>query len=212
VLENITVVKRDSEIVAYDRRFRKDEEVGDIETFLDAYERATGDKFEIEKVDESPDAICRRPDGTLIGVEHTRIRRSPEAAHWQAVLDHQYEMSFDETLDEIDRLIWRKSRLRDKFRTSHNILLIALYESDFDSVVRMLECFPLPDVASAGLTKFGLPISRVYAMAHIGRLESSAFFPNISVALQNGALTTKSRMAKSLFRWRKPSSISSACH
>lgn len=150
------MAKRDPEIVAYDRRFRKEEEAEDIEIFLDAYERATGDKLEIVEIDESPDAICRRPDGTLIGIEHTRVRRSPEAAHWQAVLDHQYEMGFDETLDEIDRLISQKSRLRAKFRTSHNILLITLYESDFDSVVRMLQCFPLPDAASAGFDEIWL--------------------------------------------------------
>src|ERR1700722_1860058 len=102
------VAKRDPEFVAHDRRFRKEEEVADIEIFLDAYERATGDELEIEEIDESPDAICRRPDGTLIGVEHTRVRRSLESAHWQAVLDHRYEMSFEETLDEMGRLIWQK--------------------------------------------------------------------------------------------------------
>src|SRR5580692_6301845 len=152
----IALAKRDPEIVAYDRQSRKEEEVEDIEIFLDAYERATGEKLEIDEVEESPDAICRRPDGSLVGVEHTRIRRSPEAAHWAAVLDHQDEMGFDETLDEIDRMISQKCQLLSKFRTQHNILLIALYESDFDSVVRMLECFPLPDAATAGFDEIWL--------------------------------------------------------
>jgi hypothetical protein len=74
LLEKLALAKRDPEIVACDRRARKEEEVEDIEVFVDAYERATGEKLEIEEVDESPDAICRRPDGSLVGVEHTRIR------------------------------------------------------------------------------------------------------------------------------------------
>lgn len=150
------MAKRDPEIVAYDRQLRKQEEVDDIEVFLEAYERATGEKLEIEDVGESPDAICRRPVGGLVGVEHTRIRPSPDDAHWQSVLDHRDEMSFDDTLDEIDRMIAQKSELLKKFRTQRNILLIALYESDFDAIARMLESFPLPDAATAGFDEIWL--------------------------------------------------------
>jgi len=69
---------RSPDIVAYDRRFRKEEEIEDIQIFLDAYERATGEVVEIEEVGESPDAICRRPDGTLVGIEHTRVTQRAE--------------------------------------------------------------------------------------------------------------------------------------
>jgi hypothetical protein len=65
-------------------------------------------------------------------------------------------MSFDKTLDEIDRMISQKSELRSKFRTGRNILLIALYELDFDAIARMLECFPLPDAATAGFDEIWL--------------------------------------------------------
>lgn len=81
------LARRDPEIVTFDRRFHKEEEVEDIEASLDAYQRVTGDRLEIEEISESPDAICRRPDGAVVGVEHTRVRRSPEMAHWEAVLD-----------------------------------------------------------------------------------------------------------------------------
>jgi hypothetical protein len=152
----MAVAKRDPEIVAYDRRYRKEEEVADIEVFLEAYERATGEELLIEEVGESPDAVCRRPDGTLIGVEHTRVRRSPEIAHWQSVLDHRGEMDTYDTLEEIVRLIIQKGDLRKNFLTKRNVLLIALYESDFDMAVAMSRDLPLNALEVAGFDEIWL--------------------------------------------------------
>ena len=149
-MKEVALSKRDAEIVAYDRRFRKEEEIEDIEIFLAAYERATGNAMEIEDIGESPDATCARPDGTPVGVEHTRVRRSPDAAHWDSVFHRRDEMDVGETLDEITRLIAQKAERRKNFRTSRNILFVALYESDFDVVVRILENFPLVYAELAG--------------------------------------------------------------
>jgi hypothetical protein len=148
--------KRDAEIVADDRRFRKEEEIEDIEIFLEAYERATGEALRIEDIDESPDAICIRPDGTLVGVEHTRVRRSPDAAHWDSVFHRRDEMDVGETLDEIARLIAQKAERRKNFSTSRNILFVALYESGFDVVVQILENYPSADAELAGFDEIWL--------------------------------------------------------
>ena len=148
--------KRDPEIAAYDRRFRKEEEVEDITIFLDAYERATGEVLQIEEASESPDAICRRSDGTIVGVEHTRVRRSPEQAHWDAVLDYRDEMDVEETLDEINRLIFQKAELLRKFSIPRNILLIVLYESDFDIAVTLAKNIPREDLESTGFEEIWL--------------------------------------------------------
>jgi hypothetical protein len=148
--------KRHAEIVAYDRRFRKEEEIEDIEIFLDAYERATGEALEIEDIGESPDATCIRPDGTLVGVEHTRVRRSPDTAHWDSVFHRRDEMDVGKTLDEIARLIAQKAEQRKNFRTSRNILFVALYELDFDVVVRILENYPAVDAELAGFDEIWL--------------------------------------------------------
>lgn len=147
---------RSPDIVAYDRRFRKEEEIEDIQIFLDAYERATGEVVEIEEVGESPDAICRRPDGTLVGIEHTRVRRSPETAHWESVLDHRDEMSIEETYDEISRLIFQKAALRQKFHFQQNILMIAMYESDFDIAAALAKDIPFEDLQSTGFEEIWL--------------------------------------------------------
>jgi hypothetical protein len=147
---------RDPEIVAFDRRFRKEEEVEDIQLFLEAYERATGETLSIEDVGEAPDAICSRADGTIIGVEHTRVRRSPEGAHWDAVLNHKYEMDVGDTLDEVNRLIFQKAQLRKKFRVANNILIIALYETDFDVLVALAKEIPDDYLVSTGFNEIWL--------------------------------------------------------
>ena len=103
--------RRDPEIAEYDRRFRKEEEIGDIETFLEAYERATGAVLAIDEIGESPDAVCRRSDGRVVGVEHTRIRRSPEEANFQAIYYYQDEMESADTLDGIRIGAHREVRL-----------------------------------------------------------------------------------------------------
>jgi hypothetical protein len=52
------MTKRDPEVVAYDRQLRKDEEIADIEAFLNAYVRATGEVLEVADHNESPDAFA----------------------------------------------------------------------------------------------------------------------------------------------------------
>ena len=52
-----------SEIAAYARRMKREEEADDIAAFLDVYPRATGEALEWVGGDEFPDAICERPDG-----------------------------------------------------------------------------------------------------------------------------------------------------
>lgn len=130
------MAKPDPELAAYDRRMRREEEEEDINAFLDAYLRATGESLELEEFRESPDAVCVRPDGSFIGVEHTRVRRSPEDAHWGSVLSHREEMDYAATIEEIERLIYKKSELRAKWNPRRCILLIAIYEFDFDITAR----------------------------------------------------------------------------
>ena len=108
--------KRDPEIAEYDRRFRREEEMEDIGKFVRAYPHATGEMLEIEESSDSPDAICRRLGGTLVGVEHTRVRRSPEDARWGSILHYREEMDIEDTIDEINRLIFRKAELVKNFK------------------------------------------------------------------------------------------------
>jgi len=142
--------KRSSEFAAYDRELKKEAEVADLEAFLNGYRLATGELLEMDEMGESPDAVCIRPDGSRIGVELTQVRRSPDDAHWQAVLDNRDEMDPEETCDEIWRLISQKAELRKSFRIERNILMIALRESDFRIVVGLAKLIPIKDLESTG--------------------------------------------------------------
>lgn len=148
--------KRDPELAEYERRFRKDEEVQDLEAFLEAHYRAKGEALEIDDIGESPDAICVRQDGSQIGVELTQVRRSPDDRHWQSVLDYRDEMDPADTCDEITRLIFQKARLRKAFRIERNILMIALRESDFRVAIALASEIPVEDLESTGFEEIWL--------------------------------------------------------
>jgi hypothetical protein len=112
--------------------------------------------LELFDLSDAPDAICQRPDGTTIGVEHTRVRRSPDDARWQAILDRRDEMDIEETLEEIERLIFQKAERRRKFSTARTILLVAIYESDFDLATRLASGIPVEDLRDTGFEEIWL--------------------------------------------------------
>lgn len=149
--------RTDPEIAAYARMMNFEEESQDILAFLEAYPRATGESLELVNFSESPDAICCRPDRTLIGLEHTRVRRSPETARWEAILHYRDEMDIAETFEEIARLIFQKAELRPNFHTDRTILLVAIYESDFDIATRIASSrIPIGDLIETGFEEIWL--------------------------------------------------------
>lgn len=58
--------------------FNKETEREHLERFLAARESATGEKLSLVAASEAPDFVCSRPDGRLVGIEHTRIEYNPE--------------------------------------------------------------------------------------------------------------------------------------
>jgi hypothetical protein len=57
----------------------KEQEREHLRHFLAARKSALKEELVLVKDDESPDFICQKPDGTLVGVEHTKIEYNPEA-------------------------------------------------------------------------------------------------------------------------------------
>src|SRR5438270_6261765 len=58
--------------------FDKDSEREHLEYFLSARASATEEELTLLSQSESPDFICKRPTGELVGIEHTRIEYRPE--------------------------------------------------------------------------------------------------------------------------------------
>ena len=148
--------KLDPEITAIGRQMQYEEEADDIDAFLAAYPHATGEVLQLVDYSDAPDAVCRRPDGTIVGVEHTRVRRSPDQAHWEAILDYRDEMEIEETNEEVQRLIFQKAERRKKFSTERTILLVAICESDFEIAARLASLVPLEDLIGTGFEEIWL--------------------------------------------------------
>lgn len=58
--------------------FDKAAEREHLELFLSARKHATGEELRHQSDSESPDFVCLRPNGEVVGVEHTRIEYNPE--------------------------------------------------------------------------------------------------------------------------------------
>lgn len=56
----------------------KETERDDVSRFLRARFHATGEELTIRENSEAPDFLCSRPDGTIVGVEITKIAYNPE--------------------------------------------------------------------------------------------------------------------------------------
>jgi hypothetical protein len=85
----------------YDRGKKMVEEE-ELRMFLEVYEAVTGDHLECVATSERPDFVCIRPDGTLVGVELTKVMRDPESATSDKIMKYQ---EFRDAMDAADS-IW----------------------------------------------------------------------------------------------------------
>ena len=97
-----------------DDRGKKMVEETEIEYFLDAYEHITGRKLELVNSHESPDFVCKEIGGALVGVELAWVRRDPESAQWDRIIEKKDEMDPFSVTAEIYRLLEQKEAKRQK--------------------------------------------------------------------------------------------------
>jgi hypothetical protein len=147
---------RDPEAAAWDARLKSEGEDDDFAVFAAAYQRATGDRLAIEDRPEPPDFLCIREDGTIVGVELTQLRRSPEDTHWSAILHRQYNMPAWDALAEAIRLLEQKATKLPKFPTKENILVFISCEAEFDSLVSLLHESPTDELRAYGFDEIWL--------------------------------------------------------
>jgi hypothetical protein len=136
--------------------FRKEEEHKDLLVFLDAYERATGERLDLLESREDPDFVCVRPDESEIGIELTQIRRSPDDAFWEEILDQRDEMDPDAAADELWRLAEKKARRRGQYRTAVTILVLLSCEADFRLLLSRASKIPIEDFSELGFHEIWL--------------------------------------------------------
>lgn len=147
---------RDPEAAAWDARLKAEGEEDDFDAFAAAYFRATGDHLSVLERPEPPDFLCERSDGSSVGVELTQLRRSPDDAHWAAVLGRQYEMDPYIAAEEFDRLLAQKASKLPNFSTRQNILVFLNCEADFTLLCSHLLEIPLEDFEHYSFTEVWL--------------------------------------------------------
>lgn len=118
--------------------YKKQQEGNNLDYFIEAYEYATGIKIEQVEPSETPDFIWHKDDGTKIGIEVTRIQRSPEEAVNDKVFDNKLSMDTTEAYHQICAQIERKNGLAsDKL-----ILVLQLMETNIHELIPELEAAP----------------------------------------------------------------------
>ena len=116
---------------------RKMVEEEELRLFLEAYEHATTEPLCLASRSESPDFVCTRPNGEEVGVELTRVTRSPAEEFVDRVLLRQDQQEPQEALAEVFDLLQRKevkrARLYDRLATS-TILVLQLFDCPLDTL------------------------------------------------------------------------------
>jgi hypothetical protein len=87
-------------------------ETEQLRLFRDAYRDATGQRLRVVRKSERPDFICKRPDGTLVGVEFTLVTRDPESSSWDSILNGVEYMDGSDASMEIQAAVSRKAAKR----------------------------------------------------------------------------------------------------
>src|SRR5438105_2440725 len=96
-----------------------------LECFLAAYRTVTGAALGVISSGESPDFICARPTGELVGIELARSPHDPDSAVYERIWGDGTMESFD-LLDAVNRMITSKQRKRmsPHWRTPDNTILV----------------------------------------------------------------------------------------
>lgn len=130
---------------------KKTAEEWDLDLFLDAYREGTGERLQVVEVRERPDFICRRPDGSLVGIELTRARRDPQSLTADLIYGNQFADP---------RLTWdficRSIEWKEKKRTSHDwgcadsTILVIPVDCPLDDLAYYLNDWPPDDFDGHG--------------------------------------------------------------
>jgi len=129
-----------------------------LSCFLDAYYTVTGTTLSVSSSGESPDFICARPSGELVGVELSRSPHDHGCVVDDRIWSNRTMVSY-ELLDAIGGIITAKECLRraPHWRTPANtILVIELLDYSFESLTWTEDSSLSDEYASAGFIEIWL--------------------------------------------------------
>jgi len=83
-----------------------------LQYFMDAYKDVTGLSFTDDFASESPDFICKRSDGNIVGIELVWIMGNYELVQFEKIVNPSYETKPFETLENIYIMLKEKDEKR----------------------------------------------------------------------------------------------------
>ena len=123
---------------------KKEIETSELIPFLEAREMVTDEGLSPipGAWTESPDFICARPDGGVIGVELTRVTEDRDDAFWDRLRYGEVQMDSFRTQETIHYLIGRKEKARAQRyakKVRENILVLQLADGSLDHLTRAFD-------------------------------------------------------------------------
>jgi hypothetical protein len=139
---------------------KKEMETSELIPFLEAREMVTGEKLSmlLGTWTESPDFICVRGDGGVIGVELTKVTAIREVAFWDRLRYGEVRLDPSGAPKTIYRLIDKKERARAERYTkkvSNNILVLQLMDGSLNHLTGAFDGLEA-DFAAHGFTEMWL--------------------------------------------------------
>ena len=136
--------------------FESIDEAEQFERFRSAYKHVTGEWLRRVRKSERPDYICRRTDGSLVGVEFTLITRDPETAQWDQTLDDKEFMDGLDAVLAVGGAIIGKGRKRsepDWQLPELSILVLSTPDCPISEMEFHLEKAMQPEFEESGFTE-----------------------------------------------------------
>jgi len=90
----------------------KAQELEYLQYFISARESATGERLQFVRASEAPDFFCARSDGTIVGVEHTKVAYEADLSEIKRVFGEDREIDNF----ELFWAVWGSASKKDKKR------------------------------------------------------------------------------------------------
>lgn len=128
-------------------------EESELEYFIHAYEFITGQRLTLIQAGERPDFLCERENGSIVGIELTKIMRDPETAQADRILKRQDYMPDTDALDFVYEAIAKKAEKMANWPVNDIILVLQLTDCQLPALRNVLDVALKKDFESYGFSE-----------------------------------------------------------
>jgi hypothetical protein len=149
-----------SDVILSDQEYgKKIVEEMELELFLEEYKYITGLSLQLVNQFERPDFIVQRSDGTILGIELSKIMRDPQSSFWARVLSGEEFADSVDTAIHLQELIYRKDAKRSGSGWTlpdRTVLVLQLMDSSIDQVLLFLDDQVIKELNETGFFEIWL--------------------------------------------------------